>query len=180
MNKPTIVLDCDGVILNFSKSFADYHNNKSLIKINENPHTWTFDINQDYEKILYESMSIFIEVGYELDLLDDDWISFSDYLYNKYIVIIVTAYENQESRINNLKKYNIRYHQIIFSKNKIDIIRNIKPLFIFEDCPKNIIELLNIFPKTKIFVPKIWNYVKMIDGENIIKYDILENIKDLI
>lgn len=98
----------------------------------------------------------FINTDPILPLLDD-WKHFIDKIKFKYTICIITAYPNQLNRIHNLSLHNIDYHKIVFVKQneKVDTIKELNPLYIFDDCP-NIINKMNI----KTFVPNRWNYVQ--------------------
>lgn len=182
MEKPIIVLDVDGVILDFIDKFADYHNNVSHVKLSKNPQDWNFGVNKEYEPQLFKHMKKFIDDGQHLELFEHQWENITGRLMNEYDIRIVTAFHNHESRKENLKKYGIKYHQIHFTNNKekAEVVAKLNPIAIFEDCPDHINKLSELLPNSIIFVPKYWNYTRHVkDRKNVIMYnDILEIEKD--
>ena len=176
--KRNIVIDVDGIILDFSKSFTRYHNSISSTVIAENPQSWNYDTDKKYKNTLHKHITNFINAGPTLELFDDHWPELTGKLQNKYNVNIVTAYRHQQSRIDNLRKYNIKYDNIHFTvnTNKVETICKLNPVYIFEDCPIHVQNLSKKLDDTIIYTPNHWNYVKNIpDAHNIVKYEYLKN-----
>lgn len=174
-----VVIDVDGVILNFSLKFCEYYNERNDNKILNNPDDWHYGL-QDKKK-LGRRIGDFIKTNPILPLLDDNWTSFAENLCKKYDVNIVTAYSNKDNRLNNLKLHGIKYSNIHFTDNtdKIGIVKNLNPKYVFEDNPEHIENLCNVLPNSKIFVPSIWNYVntyKFSNTSNIMFYQEVNEI----
>jgi hypothetical protein len=169
-----IVFDVDGVILDFNTKFVEYHNQLYSEQLTSNPNDWNFEWRKD-PKILSIRIDNFVNTNPILPLLDIYWESFLKKCRNKYKVSIVTAYPNQINRIENLKLYNIEYDDIYFiaQANKADFIKQLNPIYVFDDCPE-IIDKLNI----KIYAPRKWNYLKKFqNNDKVVLYDKLEDIK---
>ena len=194
--KPTIVIDVDGVITNFSNEFAKYYNQykKPLHKpISNNPPNWNFDLEGIELQCMYKMMNQFImtdyeKLKYEYELLGN-WASLTNKLASKYKIIIVTSYPNHESRTKYLAHKGIIYNDIHFSNSseKYEIIKKINPKFVVEDNPEIIINLAKELPRSKILYPAIWKYldhmpktIREQNLSNVSQYHNLEEFETLV
>jgi len=179
MNLEMIVFDVDGVILDFNTKFVEYNNRLHPEKLLVNPDDWNFGWKDNIE-ILKGRIINFIDTNPILPILDKYWSLFTKKYKDKYVISIVTAYPNKMNRIENLKIFDIKYDNIYFvsQNDKIKLIKQLNPVYVFEDCPE-VIEELNIQPDTlkKIYAPKRWNYLrKFKNHDGIILYDKLIDV----
>jgi len=168
-----IVLDVDGVILDFNTKFVEYNNELYPEKLSANPSNWNFEWSGNI-KILKNRIKDFTNTNPMLPLLDDYWGLFTKKYKKEYHISIVTAYPNRMNRIENLNIFGIEYDDIYFvSQNeKVNLIKKLEPIYVFDDCP-DVIESLNI----QIYAPKKWNYLKKYsNNNNVILYDKLKDI----
>lgn len=174
MSKPIIVIDVDGVLLDFNKSFTVWWNNRysKLYNFNMayNPLVWNYGFNN--ETILKNHITEFINTDPFLDIIDNDFPKLINELSKTYEINIITAYHREESRKYNLEKYDIKYDKIYFAtnSNKVDVIKSVNPSIIIEDCPLHVNKLINE-NKYKIYVPIFWNYTKEIENDKVCKYN---------
>lgn len=177
MNKPNIVIDVDGVIFNFGSPFSQWWNEKysekHMVTLDSNPDNWDFNF-PHIKKYIDE----YINTCPSFPLLFESKPKFIEKLKDKYTIHIVTAYHQQENRIENLAKHDIKYDNIIFTDNdnKVKIIHEIKPEFILEDSPHHITNLSNL--DYKIYTPSMWNYSKHVHNlPGVTSYEDLEDLE---
>jgi hypothetical protein len=183
----SIVLDVDGVILDFSTKFAnhfnDTHDANFGIKLKPNPSAWNYELSGKECDYMVDHLYKFIDSSPTLNLLDNMWPEYISALSAKYAINIVTAYPNEASRIKNLELHKIKYSSLTCCKQEDKVAEIIKknPQYVFEDCPAHIEKLSELLPNTKIFVPSLWNYTKGVDRRsNIILYDNLTTAIEMI
>lgn len=177
----TIVVDIDGVILNFTKPFSNWwnRNNYDARKLPENPHDWQFD-HPDL-KLVLKGIEEFAKTHEPYDLMEPKIPEYLTELKKKYIVHLVTAFpeRHKEFRIANLALHKIPYDKLTFADgHKIDLIKEIHPVALVEDSPKNIMDFVEHgYP---VYVPHHWNYTKNLKHELITFYEKWEDLVDLI
>ena len=147
INKPIVMIDVDGVILDFSTAFADWFNEtypnyeidgKKWI-CPANPHDWQFE-HPDNEWITRKIMK-FLFLGTVFPLLNKNIPEQMMRLQEKYYIHLVTNYPAKMAavRILTLNKYGIPYDNITFTDDhKGEIVKRINPVMVIEDSPKNI------------------------------------------
>jgi hypothetical protein len=175
-----IVLDIDGVILNFSLGFVNWYNKLYYPKLDTNPNNYNFDYSKEtHPNDFFDKIQEYIDSKPDLELLEPSIPLFVNELNQKFNVIIVSSYPHLESRILNLQKYNIKYSKIYCGvENKIPIIKEINPVFIIEDCPKIIQELSEL--DYYCYVP-LWNYTKKFyNKKNITIYTNIDELRKII
>jgi hypothetical protein len=146
MKKVKIVCDVDGVILDFSKSFARFWNSKYPDHlISERPKSWRFGLPKEMHTRLHDEVNNFgrTEESGKLEYLFTDIDPYFNYLSEIHDIHIVTACpeEFKENRILNLNY--LKYSSLAFkSKNKAKyIIEEVKPFIAIEDYPENVVKL---------------------------------------
>lgn len=186
-----IVVDVDGVILNFNRGFVDYYNTiKGGIEIIENTESWDWGLIGPALEDLRKHIKEYIDNGPHLEIIDGEWPELMQTIRkNKHYIIIVTAYHNHESRIKNLKHYGIEYDEIHFTDqcDKVEKVLSLKPHIVIEDCPRHVNALSAHTEQhnmsMKILVPSFWNYVKNWidpDSHNVSFYNDIQKLTRLI
>jgi uncharacterized HAD superfamily protein len=181
-----IVIDVDGVLLNFNRGFTQYYNTKHNKDLIENPDGWNWGIT-DPEQLthLFTEIKAFIDGSPHLDLIDHRWPQFIRDMRKRHSIIIVTAYHNHHNRRDNLSAHGIEFDEIYFSQNfdKVKMITVLNPDVVIEDCPQHLNALSDALdPKVKIFVPSMWNYKREIreDAKRITYYDTVAELETLL
>lgn len=179
--KPTIIIDIDGVILNFSKSFSDWWNNcySSSYIISDNPHDWQFD--HPDKNAIYRGIMIFYKADLDYPLIESEIPEYIQKLQEKYHIHLVTAFPEKykESRIRNLSMYNIPYDEITFANgHKIDLVKEINPIALIEDSPKNITSFVQ--NGYQVYVPNFWNYTKSLNHNLITFYSNWKELSEML
>jgi len=163
MNKSNIIIDVDGVILDFNAGFTKWWNDKYSSTYNYvlpyNPNTWDYDWPHEIS-ILKNTMKEYIDSDPIFNIIDEKIPILINELSKNYKIIIVTAYHRRESRIKNLELFCIKYDDIHFTQNtnKVEIIKSLNPVMILEDCPLHIKDLADENAEYDIYVPAMWNY----------------------
>lgn len=158
MKKPNIIVDVDGIILEFLNPFINYLNTKHNYNL-------TFDDITDYDidVVIGKERDDFYSNIYK-DFLFNHYpdkfeyipgaLSFFNNISKKFNLYLITALDKskEEHRKNNLK--DLKYKELIFEKDKQKYVNKLNPMYIFEDCP----ELINSYTDNKhfkglIFVP---------------------------
>jgi HAD superfamily hydrolase (TIGR01509 family) len=176
--KDTIVFDVDNVLLNFSKTFSEWFNNKNtnFPQLSSNPDDYHFGYKKN--TIFKKYITEFIINGVMIQLLEKDIPEIMQQLHKKYNIILLTAYPNLSARRKNLEKLNIPYDQLIFAfpNAKPTVIKkmNLNPIAVFEDRPSTIRLLIKAGIPT--YVPNYWNYIKNEEWNDIYLYDNLTNL----
>ena len=164
--KPTLVLDVDGVILNFCKAFAPWWNKNYMYerkhRCSDNPRAWNFDyVDKEHNaKIIDSSIREFLMTGALCPLMEETIALSINRLREKYIIHLVTAFPKDFAflREENLKMFNIYYDHITYvDGSKTDAICNINPIAVVEDSPQQIADISAL--GYMVFVPAHWNYV---------------------
>lgn len=167
MEKPNIVVDVDGVILDFNALFTDWWNKKYSEEhdyvLPKNPKTWDYDWTKDI-KILKDTMTEFIDSDPIFGIIHEEFPLLLAELGKKYKINIVTAYHREDSRKKNLEIFDIKYDEIYFANNtnKVEIIKSLNPVMIFEDSPIHVNNLANENAEYDIYVPTMWNYTQSV------------------
>lgn len=145
-----IVLDVDGVILDFSTNFINWFNDKFKKEINDNkypklsfdPHKYNFDYDETYPADFFDQIQEYVDMQPELPLIDKLFPLLTNLLHEKYNVHIISAYPHLDSRIANLNKFGIKYKTITCNiHDKLPLIKKLQPLFVIEDHPEMIKQL---------------------------------------
>ena len=181
--KPLLVFDVDGVILNFSKGFAEYFNAKHPhLNLAHNPEEWDYGLTGTDLNLLKDNIKSFIDEGYHLELLHEDMPNSVNDAHNRFDVQIVTSFHNHSSRVSNLEKFSIKYNRIVFSDNtnKVDILKQLGPKLIVEDCPMHVERIQRELPDAVVFVPDMWRYTQSVVGERVIKYQDPKHLYELL
>lgn len=156
VKNPTIVFDLDGVIADIDSSMSDWLHNlgvpveemnygPSLIsKVNDPDILKIFDT-----PLFWANMKPYKDAWYQINY----WFSIG------YNIEIVTARQQESSREQTLpwlEKWNINSRVPHFSEfgKKIDVIKNIDPIFVVEDNPEEIKELEKF--GVKCYLRKQW------------------------
>lgn len=165
MERPCIVVDVDGVILNFSRSFCTWFNKKFEGKfcLVENPKTWSYDDRVPPEEMGKE-IELFMSTNPFLPLMENEIPLVFDEILKTHDIHLVTACSAQwsESRMCNLTKHGVRFTSIQFTKDKMEAIRLLKPVLVFEDKPSTIRDVVVKLGITVCF-PFFWNYLDDIE-----------------
>lgn len=181
--KETIYYDVDGILLNYTKSFAKYWNeeieNGRQIgsKIDHNPLNWSFTNGKsETEKIAIDNaIDDFHENHDHLPLMHPDIPEILNGMMNKYTIELVSSYPNIYKRLDNLNYHNIPYHRMACNvKNKLKHIqeserKGSKVIAIFEDGPHHIDAIIPHY-SGKVWIPQHWNYLKYLEKEPRIKF----------
>jgi len=168
----TIIFDTDGILLEFSRKFADWFNlhviegrwESSLLQ--GNPETWRFGFTHDEPApILEHALQIFIDEHDHLPLLHPDIPSILHQLHDRYHIEIVSAYPHTHKRIANFLHHNMPYDVMACGiHDKVSYIQRriqegLEVVAIFEDGPHHIDKMIPIFGG-KLWAPNEWNYLK--------------------
>lgn len=167
--KPTLVLDVDGVILNFCKAFAPWWNKNYMYerqhRCSENPSTWNFGYVDKQNpsrsaEVIDLSIREFLMTGALFPLMEETVALTINRLREKYVIHLVTAFPENFAflREENLKMFNIHYDHITYVKeHKAATIDKIHPIAVVEDSPTHIAAISAM--GYKVFVPAYWGYV---------------------
>lgn len=182
-----IVIDVDGVLLNFNRGFIKFYNDRNEGEnLVENPHGWNWEITETGKlNHLFKEIKAFIDTSPHLDIIDTRWPELIKKLREEHTIIIVTAYPNPENRIKTLSYYGIHYEMIYFPNHDEKSVQIMKlcPDMIIEDCPQHINKLAPVVdPHVKLMVPSCWNYKKEINQNlsNVFYYDDVEHLASII
>jgi uncharacterized HAD superfamily protein len=192
MPKHNLVLDIDGVVVNFAKAFSEYYNKLyGADLIPENPHACDYGMHgQKYSDLLSDLHKFIMEDydghDYDYELLHSDFPSLIERLRERYQIHIVTSYPNSESRLRYFEKKNISYDTANFSThdNKVEIVAGLSPRFIIEDNPGNILNMARRCPESTILYPTKWNFLQdmpqrlsELSLNNVFPYDTLDDLE---
>merc|ERR1711991_772760 len=189
VKKPKLVLDVDGVILNFGKVFAPWWNEKYGHErgiITENPKTWNFGwVNKadptKTEEIINLSIKEYLMTGAMFPLMDEKVPNYINALRGDYQIHLVTSYPADFAflREENLSQFGIKYDSITFvDGHKIDAIKKINPVGVIEDCPYHIRAANDA--GFRVFIPEYWNYTHAIAAERRSKIHFYKNWEELV
>lgn len=169
--------------MDFSGPFAAYwneglkQNRWTGNPISSNPETWSFGYRPGIDDMteMNKALILFQEVHDHLPLMHPDIPFILRELKNKYTIVLVSAYPNEDKRISNLKHHEITYD--ILSCNVRDKAKYIlrkeqegfPPVAIFEDGPQNIEKLLSHYDG-KIWSPSQWNYLVEMRNDKRIRF----------
>lgn len=168
MKKPNLVVDVDGVILNFSRPFSKWYNNVHMQfqrhdddgVFHENPHVWHFDARLK-ESDLHHAVDEFMKTNPVLPLLESNIPTVLDELSETYEVHILTAcpVKWSENRMRNLSHWGIKSDSIQFceSDRKHIYIDQLDPIAVIEDRPATLKVLFN--KGHNVIFPSFWNYL---------------------
>ncbi|CAH6419695.1 Hypothetical protein HVR_LOCUS771 [uncultured virus] len=188
-----IYFDVDGVLLDFSSPFANYWNQGLEEKrwngnlVSDNPNTWSFGYRPGIDDMteLNKAIGSFHEAHEHLPVIHGDIPAILKELQNRYHIILVSAYPDEEKRIANLEHHGISYDIIACNiHNKLEYIQEkekegFSVIAIFEDGPHHIEKLL-LHYGGKIWSPAYWNYLSgMKDDKRIRFYETPHEWKDL-
>lgn len=177
--KPVIILDVDGVILDFAAGFRYWWNVEKQYRkkykhvVPPNPSDWHFDFKGD-RQVIYLKIAQYINTKPMLSLFDMTIPQSLRELRKHFKIIIVTAYPHRESRIKNLALYGIRmahsnedggedgeYDELhcCYRECKVTKMTSFKNIaFIVEDCPDHVIKLVK--QGYTVYAPSHWNYLQ--------------------
>ena len=182
MKKSNVIVDVDGIILDFLTPFIDYLNkihgyslriddikNYNIESIIEREKTdFYFNIYMHFLTHFYPEKFEYINGA----------LDFFNRLSTKFNLYLITALDpsKKEHRKNNLK--DLKYKELIFEKNKQKYIKKLNPVYIFEDSPDLINSYIdNKYFKGDIFVPSYpYNRNNLKNYNNIIYYHTFEEV----
>ena len=176
-SKKPVVIDIDGVILDFSLAFSTWFNKENPnYKLGgkrwicpHNADDWQFN-HPDNEWITAKIIE-FLHIGTVFPLIDRDIPEQLMRLQEKYYIHLVTNYPMKmaPTRIATLLKYSIPYDNITFTEEyKGEIVARINPVAVIEDSPKNIRSI--VAKGYHVYVPSFWNYTTLVKDMEKIKY----------
>ena len=180
MTNLNIVCDCDSVLLDFSKSFARWHNRiYTDYKLKENPDDYQFSIDTTilYPRIYeFYDTDLFGELAYMTPDIPNKFNKLSK--HNTISIISAVPPKYTLKRANNLSQL-CNVSDLILNENKIPMILGMRPDICIEDSPNNVRRLTEAGIKT--FYPTIPNYSKLIvKNEFAIPYDDWDQLLNLI
>jgi len=183
MKKNNIIVDVDGIILDFLSPFINYLNEY-------HDHNLTFEDIKNYniDSIIGKERNDFYLNIYKDFLLNHypekftyipGALDFFNVLSQRFNLYLITALDKskEEHRKNNLK--DLKYKKLIFEKDKQKYVKKLKPVYIFEDCPDLIDSYVdNKHFKGNIFVPSYpYNRNKLKNYDKIIYYHTFEEVE---
>ena len=181
--KPRIVVDVDGVLFNFTKSFAEWFSQHNNFTISDNPQNYSwYSSNENKNKIIQRGIAEYVNTDNQyFELMSSDVPNCISELKKKFRVILVTAYPNREMRKKQLYQSNIEYDELHFTdryKSKYIKSLGIEPVFCIEDDPS----IIRTYSEAgwKTYVPTYWNYTdKRTRLDNVVLYDqLLEVVQE--
>jgi uncharacterized HAD superfamily protein len=181
-----IVVDVDGVILDFSTPFINWYNEKFNKEIktkqfpllNHNPDKYNFDHNETYPDDFFVYLQEFIDTKPDLNLIEENMPKFFQKLNETYNIHILSNYPHLDARCENLKKFNIPYKTIQCDVvDKLTIIKELNAEFVIEDHPVLIHKLSD--NNIKCYVP-ILNYTKHFDLPHITLYNNINELESIL
>jgi hypothetical protein len=189
IGKPVIVIDIDGVILDFSKAFADWFNEKHpnyeidgvRWECPANANDWQF--NHPDNDWITEKINEFIFLGTLFPLIDRNIPHHLLNLQKNYFIHLVTNYPTKmaPTRVATLLKYGVPYDNITFTdEHKGELVAKIDPVAVIEDSPKNIRSI--VAEGYHVYVPSYWNYVDCLRDEEHVRKNIsyYTNFRDVV
>lgn len=181
--KLKIVCDCDNVLLNFSESFAEWHNNKyDDISVQGDPDDYDFGV-PEHSELLWERIKEFwaspemATVKYMEPNIDEKFRE----LRSLHEVVVYSAVENtcRERRMANLNDFGLGDSEVVLRVDKlVPIINNVKPDICIDDAPDNIEELTAA--GIPVFYPRYVRYTSHVKSELAIPYENWDNLLELI
>lgn len=168
MKKPNLVIDVDGVILNFSSPFSKWYNHEHMKFsaydqdkfFHENPRVWHFDPRLN-EQDLYHAVDEFMKTNPTLPLLEPTIPSVLEELSKTHEIHIITAcpVKWSENRMKNLSHWGIKSDSIQFceSDRKHHFIDQLEPVAVIEDRPATLKVLIQ--KGHNVIYPSFWNYL---------------------
>lgn len=181
MKRKTLIVDIDGVILNFAGAFAQWWNKNEYdtCSLPENPHDWQFD--HPNSELIHQGIDDFVATDEYFPLMEPDLPQLFKKLHKKYRIHLMTSFSirHRDFRIRNLKHHGIVYDEITFANvQKIELVRQIQPVALIEDKPKNIMDFVEHgYP---VYVPYYWNYCQHLQHDLIKFYNNWKELVDMI
>lgn len=172
---PTIVFDLDGVIADINSSMDEWLNSIG-VPINEVDYgSWLISKVDDPDVLKIFNTPLFWA---NMKPYEDAWYQINYWFSIGYNIDIVTARQqlaSVEQTLPWLEKWNINSRMPYFSEfgKKINVIKNIDPIFVVEDNPAEIEELQK--SGIKCYLRKQWYNEKYWD-----KYESIDTLFDII
>lgn len=167
-----LVIDVDGVILQFAGTFADWSNSQDnkLPQLPPNLGKWGFGQSDKVTADISKEIGRFMALDNILPLMDKDIPELIKLLKETYEIWLVTALPEKykKTREKNLKHHGIEYDNILYvDGSKLEIIEQIAPLAVIEDKPQTILDLAKSEKFTgPVLCPTYWNYIKNMQKDN--------------
>jgi hypothetical protein len=175
--KPIIIVDVDGVILDFSTGFANWWNQEMRydLKYNHtvptNPRDWCFEFKGE-SGVMGRKLREYMDGYPMLDLFDESAPKALEQLHKYFTIIIVTAYPHHDAREMNLEmrgiKRGVHYDDMHccpqgrIKGTKADYIESLhkhhEVEFVIEDCPEHVEQLITT--GYTVYSPRHWNYLQ--------------------
>ena len=181
--KLKIVCDCDNVLLNFSESFAEWHNGKyDDITVQGDPDDYDFGV-PDHSELVWERINEFWmspEMAKVKYMEPEINVKFKE-LRALHDVVVYSAVDNQckELRMANLKDFDLEDSEVVLRVDKlVPIIDDVKPDICIDDAPENIEELTAA--GIPVFYPRYVKYTSHVKSELAIPYENWDNLLELI
>lgn len=168
-----IIFDADGVLVDFSKAFAAYYNERVRSGVyqgrfvDENPNTWSMGLtDQDDRTQLDAAIEAFYHDHDHLPLMHESIPGVMAELQKHFRIEVVTAYPLREKRIANFIEHNIPFDTLHCDvHNKLEYaLKRLKEGYrivaIMEDGPHHISRYLSHEDtSSQIWIPSRWNYL---------------------
>jgi hypothetical protein len=167
--KRCIVVDVDGVILNFSRPFSKWFNEtRKLVGTNdaivENPTFWGFSEKID-PTIMNAAVDEFMQTDPTLPLIEESVPMTLELLSKTYEIHLLTSCSEKwtDNRLRNLSHFKIKYDSIQFcaSENKLKYAKLLNPICVIEDKPSTILSMCR--SDIHVIYPVFWNYCENLE-----------------
>lgn len=172
---PTIVFDLDGVIADINSSMNEWFNSTGAPADEVDYGSWLISKVDDPDVLKIFNTPLFWA---NMKPYEDAWYQINYWFSIGYNIDIVTARQQPasvEQTLPWLEKWNINSRMPYFSEfgKKINVIKNIDPIFVVEDNPAEIEELQK--SGIKCYLRKQWYNEKYWD-----KYESIDTLFDII
>lgn len=174
MNK-SIVLDLDGVIADIDTAVCNYLHNDCGVSVDYSK--WLITNTKNKEALKLFSNVIFWK---NLKPFEDAWYKCNEWFSQNIDIFIVTARKSDASVSATgawLDEWNIGYNKIVFSSfgKKIDVIKDINPMFVVEDNFNEIKVLeksgVNCYLRKSWYNKQYWETMNSVDSLYDIRLD---------
>ncbi|MEY2973521.1 MAG: 5 nucleotidase, deoxy (Pyrimidine), cytosolic type protein [Pseudomonadota bacterium] len=166
---PTIVFDLDGVIANIDKSMFEVISSRGIPADQMDYGKWLISSTEDKDALEIFNSPLFWA---NMKPYEDAWYQINYWFSIGYNIDIVTARKQKasvEQTLPWLEKWNINSRMPQFSEfgKKINIIKNIDPIFVVEDNPAEIKELqkagIKCYLRKQWYNEEYWSEYESID-----------------